>query len=168
MSETLWAPWRMDYILGEKPSGCVFCKAVEDGPESHRDHLILAERNSTFVIMNRFPYAHAHIMVLPKKHVTWLEDLSETEHRELFDLVVAAQTALKETLKPQGLNVGINLGEAAGAGIEYHLHVHIVPRWNGDSNFMPVLADVRTMPQHLEETYDALLPAFQRLGTGAR
>ncbi|MDJ0764295.1 MAG: HIT domain-containing protein [Myxococcota bacterium] len=164
MSDTLWTPWRMDYIRGEKPDGCVFCTALADGPEKHRENLILFEGEAAFVIMNRFPYAHAHTMVLPKRHVPWLEVLSSTEAKEVFDLVLLTQTIIKEVINPQGLNIGINLGEAAGAGIEDHLHVHIVPRWTGDTNFMPLLADTRVMPEHLDETFAHLYSAFHKAG----
>jgi ATP adenylyltransferase len=165
MSETLWAPWRMDYILGKKPEGCVFCTALKEGEKKHASNLILRVLERAFVMMNRFPYSHAHIMILPNRHVARIEDLSTDETRELFDLVVSAQTILVRALKPQGMNVGINIGTAAGAGIDDHLHVHVVPRWHGDTNFMPVLADARVMPEHLDETYKQLREYFEAAGT---
>lgn len=163
MTETLWAPWRMEYILSEKGERCVFCDALAAGPEHRREHLILATRSDAWVIMNRYPYTHAHVMILPVRHVSTLEELSREERVALFEMTVDSQQALREALAPQGLNLGLNLGQAAGAGIEDHIHFHVCPRWNGDTNFMPLLADARVMPEHLRETYDGLLPAFEKL-----
>ncbi|MCP4677045.1 MAG: HIT domain-containing protein [Deltaproteobacteria bacterium] len=163
MADTLWTPWRMDYILGPKPDGCVFCTALEQGEKSHEKNLILYTTEHSFVMMNRFPYTHAHLMILPKRHISKLDDLGKEECRELFDLVVKAQSALIRALNPQGLNMGLNQGEAAGAGIKDHLHIHIVPRWNGDTNFMPMLAETRTMPEHLSETYRTLRGHFDAI-----
>ncbi|MCP4603603.1 MAG: HIT domain-containing protein [Proteobacteria bacterium] len=164
MTETLWAPWRMDYILGPKSDKCVFCTALSEGEKNFADNFILHSAEHAFVIMNRFPYSHAHIMILPNRHIANLDDLSLEESRSLFDLVVKSQSILKKAFNPQGLNVGINLGVAAGAGIKDHLHVHIVPRWNGDTNFMPLLADARIMPEHMSETYRGLYPLFDDIG----
>ncbi len=164
MSENLWAPWRMDYILGPKEKGCVFCSALAEGPKGYAENLILYVGEKAFVIMNRFPYSHAHLMILPHRHMAALDELERDECREVFDLVVDSQSILKRALHPQGMNVGINLGEAAGAGIKDHLHVHIVPRWSGDTNFMPLLADSRVMPEHLSETYRNLRRYFDDLG----
>lgn len=164
MAETLWTPWRMDYLMSPKNGECVFCTALSEGKQSYGDHFILYADELSLVIMNRFPYAHAHIMVLPRKHVSMLSDLTTEEHTSLFELVMQSQTLIWEALNPQGMNLGMNLGKAAGAGIEDHIHFHIVPRWIGDTNFMPVLADTRTMPQHLSQTYKYLLPYFEKLG----
>jgi ATP adenylyltransferase len=153
----------MDYILGPKPDGCVFCAAVgaaEDGPKTD---YVLHRAPRSFVMLNRYPYSHAHIMILPNRHVSDLESLDPEEQRELFELTVKSQTAIRRALNPQGMNVGINIGDAAGAGIKDHLHVHVVPRWHGDTNFMPVLADTRTMPEHLDATHARLLPYFDEL-----
>lgn len=163
MTETLWAPWRMEYILSEKTERCVFCDALAAGPGHHRENMILAIRPHAWVIMNRYPYTHAHIMILPTRHVSNPEDLSAEERLALFELTVDAQVALKRALNPQGLNLGMNLGKVAGAGIEDHIHFHVCPRWNGDTNFMPLLADARVMPEHLLDTYDGLRPAFAGL-----
>lgn len=163
MADTLWAPWRMDYILGEKPNYCVFCAAAQAAREQDEEHLVLHRGNSAFVMLNRYPYTHAHVMVLPYRHIARLDELEREEHVELFDLLVKTQILLERALHPQGYNVGINLGVAAGAGIEYHLHAHIVPRWNGDTNFMPMLADARVMPEHLNETYKNLKTFFSSL-----
>ena len=165
MSKTLWAPWMMDYILGPKPGKCVFCEACEDSCERREENLILSSRPEAFAIMNRYPYTHGHIMVVPTRHVSNLEDMTRKEQSVFFDIVVKAQAALGEALKPGGLNLGMNLGKAAGAGIADHLHIHIVPRWDGDTNFMPLLADARVMPEHMEETYRTLLPFFEKMGS---
>ena len=163
MSEILWAPWRMDYILGTKPDGCIFCHAGDDH-ERDRQNLVLFRAKETFVIMNRYPYSHAHIMVVPYQHADRLEQLSPSGQTELMGLWLKSQTVILETFSPQGINLGMNLGQAGGAGIEAHLHAHIVPRWNGDTNFMPMLADTRIMPEHLDETYEKLKTAFDSIG----
>ncbi len=160
MSETLWAPWRMDYILSKKPEGCVFCAAVEQTNGNDDDNYLLHRGDTAFVIMNRYPYTHGHLLVVPNRHIDRLEGLSPEEQRELMDLWVFAQRVLVDLFKPQGVNLGMNLGQAAGAGIESHLHAHIVPRWMGDTNFMPMLADTRVMPEHMRDTYAKLKIAF--------
>jgi ATP adenylyltransferase len=150
----------MDYILSEKPQGCVFCHAAkrEDGTDE-RNH-VLFRGQSTFIILNRFPYAHAHLLVIPDKHADRLEQLDNDAVRELMDFWVLSQRVLIDTFKPHGINLGMNLGQAAGAGIETHLHAHVIPRWQGDTNFMPMLADTRVMPEHLDLTYVKLKDAF--------
>jgi ATP adenylyltransferase len=163
MTETLWAPWRMDFILSEKEPGCVFCKAAAAPDPERAERLVLARREQAFVLMNRFPYTHGHVMVIPRRHVSRLEDLDPGEQAALFHLTVDAQVALREALRPQGLNLGMNLGKVAGAGIEDHLHIHLVPRWTGDTNFMPVLADVRVMPETLAATWSSLRTRFAAL-----
>lgn len=160
MGQTLWAPWRMEYLTGERPEGCVFCAALAAGPARDAETLILARRRHSFVIMNRFPYTYGHLMVLPHRHVSWLTDLEDEERRSLFDLTADAQAALSETVKPAGINLGMNQGRPGGAGIDDHIHVHLVPRWVGDVNFMPLLAETRVMPDHLSSIYDTLRPAF--------
>lgn len=164
MSQTLWAPWRMEYIVGPKTEGCVFCEAAASDDDTR--HLILARGESAFIIMNRYPYSHAHIMVVPKRHVSCLEDLSAEERGDFFELVARAQAAVKEAFDPGGMNLGMNLGKAAGAGIADHLHMHVLPRWEGDTNFMPMVAGLRVMHEHLEETRDKLLPFFEGMGEG--
>ena len=158
----LWAPWRIDYILGPKPDECVFC--LPTGTQEDEERLVLHRGASSFVIMNKFPYNNGHIMVCPYRHVMALEDLTEAESREIMELLQRCTKILKRHFKCQGINVGLNQGEAAGAGIREHLHFHLVPRWNGDSSFMAVMDEVRTMPQHLRETYAALLPYFRASG----
>ncbi len=160
MSETLWAPWRMEYILEPKPEGCIFCTAVED-EAGYDAHHVLYVADHTYVIMNRYPYTHGHLMVVPKRHVNRIEALRPEEQQELGGLWFKTQAIIREEFSPQGLNLGMNIGQAAGAGIEEHLHAHIVPRWIGDTNFMPMLADARIMPEHLQETFDQLKKAFR-------
>lgn len=168
MSQILWAPWRMSYIAGPKAEGgCVMCRARDAAAGSDRRGMrVLAARPEAFVLMNRFPYSHGHVMVVPRRHVPRLEALAREESAGLFSLLVDAQRVLCAALGAHGLNIGMNLGKVAGAGIEDHVHIHIVPRWDGDTNFMPILADARVMPQHLDDTYDALLGHFAPLEAG--
>ena len=154
----LWAPWRLQYIVSDKDSDCIFCAAAK-GEEAHAKWLVdRGER--CFTILNTFPYAPGHIMVAPLRHVAELEDLDEEEGGELLELARRAVSALRSAMSPHGFNIGLNLGEVAGAGIADHLHLHVVPRWQGDNNFMPVLADTRVMPQALEATKGALVEAL--------
>ena len=167
MGQPLWAPWRMEYILSKKGGSCVFCGIEAAPPEELRARLVVCDTPRAFVVLNRYPFAAAHLLVVPHAHVDALEKLSHEDHHALFDLVREATVRLRAAVKPEGLNVGLNLGAAAGAGIAEHLHAHIVPRWSGDTNFMPVLADVRVVPQALEKTRDYLVPFFADL-PGAR
>ncbi len=156
--EALWAPWRMSYILGQaKPDGCIFCQAC-DGVGF--DNLVLGVGETCLAMMNKYPYNNGHVLVAPKRHVPSLIDLDEREQADLMRNVRLATMALKEIMSPDGFNVGLNLGRAAGAGIEEHMHFHVVPRWNGDTNFMTVLGEVRSVPEHIEATYRKLLPFF--------
>ncbi|GAB4279474.1 MAG: HIT domain-containing protein [Deferrisomatales bacterium] len=162
----LWAPWRIEYIRAPKDGECVFCAARDDGDD--RARLVLLRGRQAFLVLNRYPYTSGHLMVVPNRHVAAPEDCTAEEAAELWSLMVRAKQALGEALSPQGFNVGFNVGKAAGAGIKDHLHLHVVPRWVGDTNFMPVLGDVRVVSQHLEETYDQLaarLPASGGSGT---
>lgn len=156
----LWAPWRIKYILGPKPDECVFCLPQNEDTE----RLVLYRGQYCFVIMNKFPYNNGHIMVCPYRHTMALEDLTEEESQEAMHLLKESTKILKKHFHCEGINLGLNQGEAAGAGIREHLHFHLVPRWNGDSSFLAVMDDVRTMPQYLEETYMALKPYFDKLG----
>jgi ATP adenylyltransferase len=159
----LWAPWRMAYIQPDsapQEKGCVFC--VRDRLGEDRDRLILARAAHAFVLMNKFPYTNGHLMVAPYRHSADIGDLTEPETLEMQRLTVLSRDVLKECLSPQGFNIGMNLGQVAGAGIRDHLHLHIVPRWSGDTNFMPVFSDVRVIPEHLEATYDRLMEAFAK------
>lgn len=155
MVEQLWAPWRLSYVTGEAPledDGCVLCEKHKQVDE--RAALVVGRGQHCFVILNLYPYNNGHTMVIPYRHVANLEDLSPEESSESLQLVQLVIRALRSAMNPGGFNVGLNLGSAAGAGIAPHLHWHVVPRWDGDTNFMPVLADIKVMPQHLEHTYD--------------
>lgn len=159
--EVLWAPWRMDYILGPKPDGCVLCLPEHRDEDARR--LVLHRGRTAFVIMNKFPYNNAHIMVAPFRHTADLGDLNREESTEIFWLLQQGSRVLEAQCQPQGLNIGLNLGAAAGAGVREHLHFHLVPRWNGDASFMTTVSDVRIIPQHIETTWAALVPHFNRL-----
>lgn len=165
MSSQLWAPWRAAYIKGGGPklAGCLFCLSARLGPEERREGLVLAVAEAGFVMLNRYPYAGGHLMVSPLRHVASPEELEDAEYDGLFRLVRASLVALKAELGPEGVNVGINLGQAAGAGIAAHLHVHLVPRWGGDANFMTAVAGARVISEALLASYDALLPRFAHL-----
>ena len=155
--KTLWAPWRMTYIREEKEKGCIFCtKPVE---KKDKKNLILYRAKRTFVVMNKFPYNNGHLMVVPKRHCTNLEELSDKEFQELFHTMKVSMQVLKTHLCPHGFNIGFNLGKGGGAGKD-HLHLHIVPRWMGDTNFMPVLGETKIIPEYLDETYHRLRSAF--------
>lgn len=159
--KTLWAPWRMKYILAEeKDDGCIFCPGEDRGSDQER--LLLSVGPMSLVMMNRFPYNNGHILVAPVRHVAGLEDLSDEETMDLMRMVRRSIESIKEIMNPEGFNVGLNMGGVAGAGMEDHMHFHIVPRWNGDTNFMTVLGDVRVIPEHILETYRKLLPYFQQ------
>ncbi len=158
MQKTIWAPWRIEYILAEKSGGCFLCRIFSE--DRDRENLLLRRGKTCAVVMNRYPYTSGHLMVTPYRHLEHLKDLTAEERLEMADLSIAAVEILKAVLKPEGLNLGYNLGAAAGAGLKDHLHQHIVPRWIGDTNFMPVLADTRVMPQALLEQYDVLHPLF--------
>lgn len=161
MSAPLWAPWRIDYILGPKSGGgCVFCVAPSAEEQELRERLVVHRYERTFVMLNRYPFASGHLLVLPNAHVQHLEELDDATHVELFEVVRKSVAILKRALRCEGLNVGINLGATAGAGIAEHLHAHVVPRWAGDTNFMPVIADARVVPQALTATRDHLVPYF--------
>ncbi len=157
----LWAPWRMTYIRREKSKGCLFCDKPTEGMDSR--NLILFQGRRAFVIMNRFPYNSGHLMIVPRRHCLDFEELERAEVQELFELSRLSLKILKATFRPQGFNIGVNIGRAAGAG-EEHLHVHIVPRWAGDTNFMPVLSEAKVVPEYLDETYRRLHDAFEALG----
>lgn len=154
----LWAPWRIEYILGPKPDACVFC--LPESRDEDEERLVLHRGKRAFVIMNRYPYNNGHLLVCPFRHVSELTDLESAESHEIMDLVQRCSGILKQHFNCEGINVGLNLGKAAGAGIGEHLHFHLVPRWNGDSSFIAVMDDVRTVPQHIRETYAALRACF--------
>lgn len=156
--KTMWAPWRIEYILGAKDKGCVFCNAL-----SASDELTLYKGKSTLVVMNKFPYINGHLLVAPVRHLATLSELNQAEMGVLLATVEQSVAVLKKVMHPEGFNIGLNLGRVAGAGIEEHLHFHIVPRWSGDTNALAVFADVRVIPQHLQETFALLKPHFQTI-----
>ena len=158
--EVLWAPWRMAYIdrKGDvAPAPCIFCAAPSGEP---RERLLLGMTAGSVVMLNRFPYQNGHLMVAPRRHTAALPDLPAAEYQDLAETLRRALATLAGAFLPEGFNVGMNLGASAGAGVVDHLHWHVVPRWTGDVNFMPLVAEVRVMPQHLLDTYDRLRPAF--------
>ncbi len=158
--QVLWAPWRMTYVGGPREPGCIFCAALTT--TDARAGLVLTPRPA-IVMLNRFPYANGHLMVAPQRHAADLSALPPAEFQTLMAVVQRTVTLLAGAFHPEGMNVGMNIGAAAGAGVKDHLHWHIVPRWNGDTNFMPTLAEVRVIPEHLEATYDRLQPLFAAL-----
>jgi ATP adenylyltransferase len=159
--ENLWAPWRIDYILGKEPLECIFCNMPKENKDE--ENLILFRGNNQFIIMNAFPYNNGHIMIVPYRHTSSLEGWSSEEQQGMMELADLAITLLKKTIRPDGFNLGINMGQVAGAGILDHVHLHIVPRWNGDTNFMPVLADTRVISEHLKATYNKLLKTLDEM-----
>ena len=164
--KNLWAPWRMTYILGEdeqaKNKACIFC-VDEDQAGPDKSRLILEVSPLTMVMMNRYPYNNGHLLVAPRRHVPDLTSLTDQEMTALMAKVRDTIQVLKKVSNPDGFNVGLNLGRVAGAGVEAHLHFHVVPRWNGDTNFMTVFDDVRVVPEHLEAAWERLTPAFKDL-----
>jgi ATP adenylyltransferase len=159
--ERLWTPWRLAYVSGGSEAGeCIFCTALESADAAP---LIVFRGASCFVILNLFPYNNAHLMIVPKRHVAALATLSGQERAELMQLAADAETAITEAYAPHGMNMGINLGKPAGAGVPGHLHLHVVPRWNGDTNFMSVIGHTRVLPEELPQTAERLKPIFERL-----
>ena len=152
--ERIWAPWRIQYIQMEKPEGCILCE--KPGQNNDAQNYILHRGDKNFIILNSYPYNPGHLMVAPYRHVASLEKLTDEERREHFEIVSRSVRVLRQVFNPGGFNIGINLGKTAGAGIEDHFHTHIVPRWQGDTNFMPVLSDVRVLPEALADTYQKL------------
>jgi ATP adenylyltransferase len=162
--DRLWAPWRLAYVTAAPaPStDCIFCDAFH----SADGELTILRGRHSYVILNLYPYNNGHLMVVPNRHLSTLASLTLDEQNELMSLTRMAEIALTEAFRPQGINVGINLGRAAGAGIENHLHIHLVPRWAGDTNFMTAIGETRVLPETLGETAARLRPIFQRLATG--
>ncbi|MHC1627209.1 MAG: HIT family protein [Candidatus Nezhaarchaeales archaeon] len=157
----LWAPWRMKYIESPKKETCIFC--IGEDKEKDRKNLIVYRGSKSFIIMNRYPYNTGHVMIAPYKHVGDLTLLTDEELLDLMKNVNLSIRILREALKPEGFNIGINMGKVAGAGVEDHVHVHVVPRWLGDTNFMPVISQIKVMPELLETTYDKLREALSKL-----
>jgi ATP adenylyltransferase len=164
--ETLWCPWRVEYFEREKPNANFLSEAARTSDDAA--HLVITRRKDAFLMMNRYPYAVGHLMAVPYRKTADISVLGENEIVELWNLVGHAQALLRVTMKAQGFNVGLNLGECAGAGIVDYLHVHIVPRWNGDTNFMPILSGTRTLSEGLRTLYDKLIDAQSKMDTQSR
>ncbi len=161
MTEQLWAPWRLEYIVGaDEQPGCVFCNAAAASDE---DGLVVRRGATSFCLLNKYPYSSGHVMVAPFRHVAEFTELDDEELVEIHRLAGEGMGALAETYGPQGYNLGWNLGRIAGAGVVDHVHLHVVPRWAGDTNFMPVLADVKVLPEHLAKTRARLASVWSRV-----
>ncbi len=154
----LWAPWRMAYVGGATAAGCIFCAALSGGDD--RKHLVVHRAPHAFLILNAYPYTPGHVMAVVNRHVGTVADASDTELVEAMRLIGVATAALRAEYHAQGFNIGINQGRVAGAGVEDHLHLHVVPRWSGDVNFMPVLGEVRVLPESLDATWERLRSQF--------
>ncbi|HTM56940.1 MAG TPA: HIT domain-containing protein [Candidatus Udaeobacter sp.] len=164
--DRLWAPWRMPYIRGASaPSSCLFCALRR--PREDRAHLVLARRPAALLMLNRFPYNPAHLMIAVVRHVARFQDLAPEERGDVLDLTALAERALEREYRPHGMNVGANLGHVAGAGFPGHLHLHIVPRWEGDTNYMPVIGETRVLPESLARTWSRLKIAIREIEAGA-
>ena len=160
MQTPLWAPWRMEYIRTAKPSDCFICQIIKE--TSDAENLILLRGEYTLLLMNRYPYNSGHLLVAPYRHIATFQELTLDEQQEISSFTQLALHALQSLMNPDGFNMGINQGAAAGAGLEDHLHQHIIPRWNGDTNFMPVVGQTRVIPQLLEEQYQQLKAAIDK------
>ena len=156
--DVLWSPWRYEYITGggePKPAGCVFCEILKNSA-SDEEKFILKRAEFNFVILNIYPYTSGHLMILPYDHIATPDQADKLTTDEMMDLTKAAQTAISEVYEPDGINLGMNLGKAAGAGVDGHFHMHILPRWVGDVNFMTAVGQTRTIPETLQTTYEKL------------
>lgn len=162
--EILWAPWRINYIRGEKPVGCVFC--LPESGQADREALVLHRSAHALVIMNRYPYNTGHLLIVPIRHFPDITHMSAAESADLMDLLILSKKVLEISLRPAGFNIGLNLGQTAGAGVDQHMHFHIVPRWNGDASFITVCGDTKVISQDLNETFDQLQPLFSELRQG--
>ena len=159
MKNILYSPWRIDYIVSQKNESCVFCFNEDDNDE---DHFVIYRSLHCYVIINTYPYNNGHIMVNPNRHVSSLSDLNKEEIHDLFETVQLSEIVLKNVYNPEGINCGINIGKAAGAGIKDHLHVHLLPRWSGDSNFITTLAGTRVIPEEFSVAYKKLKEGFEK------
>ncbi len=159
--ETMFAPWRMEYLVGEKKEGCVFCKC-----SIRCDDYVVFEGKTCFVMLNRYPYVNGHLMIIPARHLGDIAGLTPEERMEIFALTDLSVKVLKESMNPNGFNIGMNLGKAAGAGVAEHVHVHVIPRWEGDTNFMTVVGNVRVVPEDLSITAAKLAPFFKKYAEG--
>jgi ATP adenylyltransferase len=156
--ERLWAPWRLEYIRGPKAEECIFCRAVES--DEDESNFVVHRGELAFVMLNAYPYNNGHVMVAPYAHEPAIDALDDATTLEMMQLVKRSMAALREVYRPEGFNIGINQGAAAGAGIEEHVHQHVVPRWGGDTNFMPVIGDLRVLPQSLSDSWKELRSVF--------
>lgn len=156
----MWAPWRLDYIRGPKSDSCIFCEAVESGDD--RKQYVVHRGERCFVLLNAYPYNNGHVMVAPYKHCPSIEELDAAELTELMVLAQQSIAAIREVYGADGFNLGINQGAIAGAGIEEHMHLHVVPRWSADTNFMPVIGHTRVLPQALDQSWEELTRAWPR------
>ncbi len=154
----IWAPWRSEYIGSPDKGTCPFCTAPEDPATAH----VVYSDETNIVLLNKYPYTGGHLLISPRRHLASLDDLDSNESRGMFVLTRTCVKVLKEAFSPHGFNIGMNLGRVAGAGIADHVHLHVVPRWKGDTNFMPVLSDTRVLSSHLDETYGILKPLFDK------
>jgi len=159
----LWAPWRMEFIKGPKPSGCFFCEAAVADPSRDAELLVLARGELALAILNRYPYNNGHLMIAPNAHLASLEDLPAAAANDVMALTQRSLRVLRQVLSPQGFNLGINAGKTAGAGVADHVHQHVVPRWDGDTNFMPIVADTKVLNESLTVSYQQLRAGFDRL-----
>ncbi len=157
--ERLWATWRMAYVGGRQPRGCLFCRLLRE--RTDRAAWVLARSRHAFVVLNAFPYNSGHVMVAPRRHAAGLSGLEPAERADLVELLERTERAVRRAYRPQGLNVGMNLGECAGAGVPGHVHLHVLPRWSGDTNFMPALAGTKVMPESLPASWKRLRAAFR-------
>ena len=160
MADLLWAPWRMEFIAGEREPGCLFCRTGNRDADDAANY-VLWRGHLSFVILNRFPYTNGHLMVAPYRHEGILANLAADEAAELLGTAGRCAAALQAAFRAEGFNLGFNLGKVAGAGVQDHLHLHVVPRWLGDTNFLPVIGDARVMPEYLGTTHQKLVPYFQ-------
>ena len=159
--DRLWTPWRFDYIRGISESeGCVFCRILSQHSDS--ENFVLWRGGHVFIILNLFPYTSGHLLIVANRHIAFLSDASVEELHELLDAAQQCEQALAKEYRPDGFNMGFNLGKAAGAGVAHHLHMHVLPRWTGDSNFVSIVGETRVLPEELPRSYDRLLPHFQK------
>jgi ATP adenylyltransferase len=157
----IWTPWRFHYVASTlEPGKCVLCQILEEGQEKDQENLILTRQRRTFIVLNRFPYTSGHMMIVPFRHVATLSEADPDELQEIISLARLCEAGLREAYKPDGFNMGFNVGKCAGAGIEGHLHLHVLPRWIGDANVVSVVGQTRVIPEALQTTYDRLLPCF--------
>jgi ATP adenylyltransferase len=163
--QQLWAPWRLTYVAGPKDTGCFLCRILRE--RNDRANLVLLRGETCAIVINRYPYNNGHLMICPNRHTAALDALTPAERLEMMDLAARSVAALRDTLRAEGCNIGINLGRVAGAGLEEHVHMHVVPRWNGDTNFMPVTADVKVVPQSLDALWDSLALVMRAHGRKA-